>query len=189
MFEFNKKKFNYDMVENQMVNRDMKVMENIPENLYPVRYATKHLKSNKNYKRRFWLLSDVKENGFSMLELLLYAGIVSILVIMAVPKYDSAIVTANTARVQADLQTLDSAIAMYYAENGDYPDEISKLKNYVKNIEAVTPPKGKININGEVKSMPAEVYNIKEDEAKLGSYGLNDFSNNKGMTVSSEKTS
>ena len=49
MFEFNKKKFNYDMVENQMVNRDMKVMENIPENLYPVRYATKHLKSNKNY--------------------------------------------------------------------------------------------------------------------------------------------
>ena len=37
--------------------------------------------------------------------------------------------------------------------------------------------------------MPAEVYNIKEDEAKLGSYGLNDFGSNKGMTVSSEKTS
>ena len=30
---------------------------------------------------------------------------------------------------------------------------------------------------------------IKEDEAKLGSYSLNDFGNNKGMTVSSEKTS
>lgn len=189
MFGLNNRRFNYEIVENQLVSRDMKVMEKQPDNLYPLRYATKHLKSNKNYKRRFWLVSDINENGFSMLELLLYAAIVSILVIMAVPKYDSAVVTANTARVQADLQTLDSAIAMYYAENGDYPDEIGKLKNYVKNIESVLPPKGKININGEAKSIPADVYSITDDEAKLGSYGLNDFGNNKGRSISSGKTS
>lgn len=184
MFDFNRNRYNYDLVENQLVNNDMKVMENVSLNPYPMRYATKHIKSNKKYKRRFWLISDMNEKGFSMLELLLYAAIVSILVVMAVPKYDSAIVTANTARVQADLQTLDSAIAMYYAENGDYPDDVNKLKSYVNNIEAVVPPKGKININGEIKSMPSDTYIIKNDEALLGTYGLSDFGTNKGKTVS-----
>lgn len=183
MFDFINKKHNYDLVENQLVNNEMKVMEGTAVNPYPMRYIAKHTKSNKKCKRRFWLVSDMNENGFSMLELLLYAAIVSILVVMAVPKYDSAIVTANTARVQADLQTLDSAIAMYYAENGDYPDSVNKLKDYVNNIDTVVPPKGKININGEAKSMPADTYTIKNDEALLGTYGLSDFGSNKGTTI------
>ena len=58
------------------------------------------------------------EAGFSMLELIIYISIVGIILAVAVPKYNNAIVMANTARIQADLQTLDGAVMMYYTETG-----------------------------------------------------------------------
>ena len=83
------------------------------------------------------------EAGFSMLELIIYISIVGIILAVAVPKYNNAIVMANTARIQADLQTLDGAVMMYYTETGQYPGTIGDLDDYVKNVTELHPPKGK----------------------------------------------
>lgn len=122
------------------------------------------------------------EAGFSMLELILYAAIVSILVAIAVPKYDAAVATANTARVQSDLQTLDSAIAMYYAQYGEYPKNVNDLSPYLSHSEAIKPPTGRINIKGVTDGkIVSEQYEIDREkgEAVLDNHGIFDFGSTK----------
>ena len=64
-------------------------------------------------------LSD--QRGFTLLEMLIVISIAGVLAAVAVPRFNNAIIMANTSRVQADLQVLNSAIVMYQAENGKYP--------------------------------------------------------------------
>ena len=78
----------------------------------------------------FWLRKA--EEGFSMLELLIYVGIVGVIVSFAVPKYNNAVAMANTAKIQADLQAIDAAITMYQLQNGSNPDDIANdLSEYI----------------------------------------------------------
>lgn len=74
--------------------------------------------------------------------MLLVVSIVGVLAAVAVPRFNNAIVLANTARVQSDLQVLNSAIVLYQAEKGAYPTEIANLGDYVQDIGNVQPPKG-----------------------------------------------
>lgn len=96
----------------------------------------------RSYKKK--LLSD--QRGFTLLEMLLVVSIVGVLAAVAVPRFNNAIIMANTSRVQADLQVLNSAIVLYQAENGKYPSAVGDLENYVMNIKNVKPPKGKCQL-------------------------------------------
>lgn len=119
--------------------------------------------------------------GFSMLELLLYSAIVGILVSMAVPRYNNAVAMANTAKVQADLQSLNTAIAMYQAETGDYPDEIANLSDYIMNIDELEPPAGAVILKegGVTNSISAGTYGLTTDkrEATYAGHSIIDFGN------------
>ena len=99
------------------------------------------------------------QKGFSLLELLLYASIVGVLLSFAVPKFTGALTTANTVKVQADLEAIDTAITIYYVENGSYPSSVSDLKDYLKDIDSVKPPTGKVNVGSvvEIKSTSYEI--------------------------------
>lgn len=114
-----------------------------------------------------------------MLELLLYSAIVGILVSIAVPKYNNAIAMANTAKIQADLQSLNTAIAMYQAENGVYPDSIGGLSDYVMNIDALEPPEGAVMLKegGFTNNVSAKSYNLTTDksEATYAGHRIGDF--------------
>lgn len=122
-----------------------------------------------------------KSGGFSMLELLLYSAIVGILVSIAVPKYNNAVAMANTAKVQADLQSLNTAIAMYQAENGSYPDTITDLFEYVMNVDKLEPPNGAVMLkeSGLVNNITDGEYSLTTDksEATYGGYSIGDFGN------------
>ncbi|WP_297963756.1 type IV pilin protein [uncultured Anaerovibrio sp.] len=122
-----------------------------------------------------WLERD---EGFSMLELIIYITIVGIILAVAVPKYNNAIALANTARIQADLQTMDGAIMMYYTEHGQYPTEIGDLTEYVKNVEDIHPPKGKYLLrDGTVGEISDGEYtlNADENEALCDGHSLGEF--------------
>ena len=69
------------------------------------------------------------EAGFTLIGMLIAVGIVAILAMIAVPKFTSAIASANTAKIQSDLSTLDTAIALYEIDNGKPPTGIADLKS------------------------------------------------------------
>ena len=82
------------------------------------------------------------QRGFTLMEMLVVIGIIGVLAAVAVPRFTNAVAMANTARIQSDLQVLNTAIVMYKTEKGTDPAKIEDLENYVLDIANVKPPKG-----------------------------------------------
>ena len=124
----------------------------------------------------------MSQKGFATLEVILMITVIGILAAVAVPRFTDMTAKANTAKVQADLSTLDSAIAIYQMEKGNSPAQLSDLSDYVQDIGNVEPPTGKVFIKGQdaAQDMPAAVYSIGTDSnsntrAMLGSYTAANF--------------
>ncbi|XOQ25452.1 MAG: Pullulanase secretion protein pulG [Mitsuokella multacida] len=107
------------------------------------------------------------EAGFTLIGMLIAVGIVAILAMIAVPKFTSAIASANTAKIQSDLSTLDTAIAVYTIENGKAPEKVEDLKDYLQD-EKVKPPTGKCYLNGKEEDIPNTSYTIENNRAVCG---------------------
>lgn len=72
-----------------------------------------------------------RQQGFTLIELLVVVAIMGILAAIAIPKYVDSTASANGARIVADLQSLDSAIQQFAADNGGtMPATVSQLTNY-----------------------------------------------------------
>lgn len=79
--------------------------------------------------------------GFTLVELMVVIAIIGILAAIAVPKFGAATDSANKAKIQADLRTLDSAISMYYAKDGKYPESLQKLApDFIAAVPTVPSP-------------------------------------------------
>ena len=100
--------------------------------------------------------------GFTMVEVVIVIAMIGILASVAVPKFTSSLELANTAKVQADLQTLDAAIVMYEAENGALPTYVTDLAEYVNDVPL--PPKGKCRLKNSTTAheIVAASYAIKD---------------------------
>lgn len=118
------------------------------------------------------------QRGFTLLEMLIVISIAGVLAAVAVPRFTSAIALANTARVQSDLQVLNSAIVMYQAEQGKYPSKIEDLETYVLDIANVKPPKGKCQLrDGNTLDVTETAYGLTADRTQATCQGkkLSDF--------------
>lgn len=87
------------------------------------------------------------ENGFTLIEMMIVVAIIAILTAVAIPKFNESLALTNTTRVQADLQSLDTAIAMYRLQNGKLPNDLSDLDDYI-DIASVQAPSGDVYIDG-----------------------------------------
>lgn len=87
-------------------------------------------------------MSESKQAGFSLIGVLVALTIIGLMAAVAVPRFTSTIMTANTAKVQSDLTTLDAAIAVYELEKGRAPAKIEDLAEYVNDLNSLKPPKG-----------------------------------------------
>ena len=106
-------------------------------------------------------MKKLGEQGFTLIEVLVVCTLLGVLATIAVPRFTKSVVMANTAKVQADLQILDAAIIMYEAENGEEPSAISDLKEYVTDLENLSPPKGKCKLRtGKVVEITDTAYTI-----------------------------
>ena len=113
------------------------------------------------------------QKGFATLEVILMVMVIGILASIAVPRFNTVTANANTARIQADLSTIDTAIAIYYMEKGSYPKELNELTDYLRGADGdLKPPTGKCYMNNSTDpvEVPGTSYTIKaasgNDEAR-----------------------
>lgn len=99
------------------------------------------------------LLRD--NRGFTLMEMMIVVAIIAILSAIAIPKFSSSLAVANTSKVRADLQTINTAAALYYTEKGDFPANISDLEQYLDSGK-LSKPTGKIMIQGELTDIPSD---------------------------------
>ena len=97
----------------------------------------------------------LNQKGFTLVELMVVIAILGVLAAIAIPKFGDATATANTAKIQADLRTMDAAIVMYQAQNGKDPEDLDALKGAGLLVDVPSPPTGQCFIVG--KDGPQEV--------------------------------
>lgn len=79
--------------------------------------------------------------GFTLIELMVVVSIIGILSAIAIPRFTAATAAANTAKIQADLRSIESAVVAYYAVKGVYPTSLDELaKGAEKFLEEVPEP-------------------------------------------------
>lgn len=113
------------------------------------------------------------QKGFTLIELLVVIAIIGVLAGIAVPKYVDSTAAGRTAKVQADLAAIDSAIQLYDASNSGGTADTSNILPYLQSGVLPTAPTGKYKINGSVTadSVTPSAYTIAAGAAtiKLGS--------------------
>lgn len=135
----------------------------------------------------------MQQKGFATLEVILMILVIAILASIAVPRFSAVSASANTAKIQADLSTIDTAIALYHMREGKYPSALGDLSGYLNETDKLKPPSGKCYIAGQdaVQTVPTGGYTFKEDattgekRAALGNYTAEDFSIEKKTSSSS----
>ena len=76
----------------------------------------------------------MSQRGFATLEVILMVVVIGILASIAMPRFTNITAKANTAKIQADLSTINTAIEVYYMEKGSYATSIDDLvsKEYLQ---------------------------------------------------------
>lgn len=73
----------------------------------------------------------MKQNGFTLIEILIVVVILSILAITVVPQFLDQPGKARVARAQADIASLNKALSMYKLDNINYPSTSQGLQALV----------------------------------------------------------
>ena len=103
----------------------------------------------------------MNQRGFATLEVILMVMVIGILASIAVPRFTAVTTAANTSKIQADLSTIDTAIAIYILEKGTSPaPTIDTVKTYLQDGGNVKPPTGKCYIGGEEKDISETNYGV-----------------------------
>lgn len=103
----------------------------------------------------------MRQKGFATLEVILMVMVIGILASIAVPRFTSVTTAANTAKIQADLSTIDTAIAIYTMEKGTTTaPTMTLLEPYLQDAANIKPPTGKCYIDGTETSITWTTYEI-----------------------------
>lgn len=77
-----------------------------------------------------------REEGWTLVELLVVISLIMILASMALVQYRNSITSAKEATLKAQLFQMRDAIDQYYADKGKYPESLQTLvsENYIRAI-------------------------------------------------------
>ena len=108
----------------------------------------------------------MNQKGFATLEVIMMVVVIGILATIAVPRFTDVTTKANTAKIQSDLSTIDTAIQMYNMEKNSYPSQISDLVDNGYLMDEPKPPTGKAYINGTATNINAKTYALDENKQR-----------------------
>lgn len=81
-------------------------------------------------------MREIRERGFSLLELIVVMAVIGILVVYALPAYEDATTRAKEAVLKEDLVRLRDALEQYMTDKGLYPESLDDLvsEGYLRSI-------------------------------------------------------
>ena len=103
------------------------------------------------------------KKAFTLIELLIVVAIIGILAAIAVPNFLNAQIRAKLARVESDLKSLSTALAMYRLDNGRPPNDLLPNHPWAAAYAQLTTPTAYMN------SILADVFQA--DDVLQGSAG------------------
>jgi len=90
-----------------------------------------------------------QRKGFTLVELAIVIAILGILAVVAIPKYQGMVDEARSAEARAQLGTVRSAIAIYYAKNKGVMPTLPQMNGGTLFADGSTP---KVDIGGTISS-------------------------------------
>ena len=124
----------------------------------------------------------LNQKGFTLVELMVVIAILGVLAAIALPKFTDSTTSANTAKAQADLRTIDSAIVMYQAQEGTTPSTAADTQALVDAnllVEQPNPPVGDAycteGTDGKITITKDDKYAISDGRAVLKTYTSDKF--------------
>ena len=121
-------------------------------------------------------LKLTKQQGFTLVELLVVMAILMLLLTVAAPHYFSGIDRAKEAALKQTLQVVRDAIDKFHADNARYPESLQELaeRHYIRQV-----PVDPLTESGETwivvkpdEDIPGDLYDLHsgaEGQAKDGS--------------------
>lgn len=107
-----------------------------------------------------------KEEGFTLIELVVVVVILGILAIALVPAVVGRVNEAKANRYQSDLEAIATAARMYYVDKDGWPGEIDALVAYGVETGAKDPWNGLYKISKEEGNLVIEGENAPEGQQK-----------------------
>lgn len=96
-----------------------------------------------------------KQQGFTLMEILIVVVILSILAVAVVPQFMDKPDEARVARAKSDIQSLNTALSIYKMDNFQYPSSAQGLQALVQK-PAGSPEAKNWNPNGYLQKLPQD---------------------------------
>ncbi|MBC7230984.1 MAG: prepilin-type N-terminal cleavage/methylation domain-containing protein [Actinobacteria bacterium] len=82
-----------------------------------------------------------REDGFSLVELMIVVGIIGVLVGIALVSYEASVNLSKKAACRANLKIIREQLLNYCADHEDYPGSLGELvPNYIENERGIRCP-------------------------------------------------
>ncbi len=135
------------------------------------------LKGNNQRNSRFTISRTQKQNGFTLLELMIVVAIVGVLMAVAIPSYLDSVQKARRSDAMSALMDVANRLEQYMLDNNTYTTDLAKIKrpnptpegHY--NIKIEAPSGGSITSRYELTATPVAT-SPQNDETKCTVYTL-----------------